>query len=235
MFSPEPVFFADRHEAGRRLAEALLEYAGKDAIVLSLPRGGVVVGYEVARRLQLPLDVIITHKVGAPGNPEYAIGAVAENGEVVLNKPEIRLLGVSEQYLREEIAHQEEEIERRVQLYRNGRRLPSLKNRIAILVDDGIATGFTMFAAAEAVKAEVPAEVVIAVPVAAPSSLQSLKPVVDRIVCLAAPTPFWAVGAFYRDFEQVTDEEVRRYLEESRRGWSDQGREKASGASDESD
>ena len=220
MYDVEEAHFEDRQDAGQRLATELEDYRGKNAIVVALPRGGVVVGYEIARHLGLPLDVIITRKIGAPGNPEYAIGAVAENGEAVVNEREIDAYGISRRYVEAETARQREEIERRVQLYRQGRRLPDLKGKIAIVVDDGIATGFTMFAAVKAVKAEGPAAVVVAVPVAAPSSLHTLKSEVDRLVYLAAPSPFWAVGMFYRDFAQVSDEEVRDYLKKAGEGTS---------------
>ena len=229
MYDPDAVYFEDRQDAGRRLAARLEDYRGKDAVVLALPRGGVVVGYEIARHLSRRLDVIITRKIGAPGNPEYAIGAVAENGEVVVNQPEIQMLGISRLYLEAEIAHQKEEIERRIQLYRGGQRLPPLKGKTAILVDDGIATGYTMLAAAKAARAEAPAEVVVAVPVAAPGSLTALKPLVSSLVYLAAPSPFWAVGVFYRNFEQISDQEVKRLLDEARRAEGSEGEQPGAG------
>lgn len=211
------MLFEDRHEAGRQLARQLGSYRGKNAIVLALPRGGVVVGYEVAKALDLPLDVIITRKIGAPGNPEYAIGAVAETGDVQLNQEEIRLYGISSQYVNTEIKRQRQEIERRVQLYRGGRRLPNVRDKIVIIVDDGIATGFTMRASIRAIKAEQPEKIVLAVPVAPPDVLDEMRREVDEVVCLATPEPFFAVGAWYRHFEQTTDEEVRDYLAEVRK------------------
>ncbi len=206
------MLFEDRHDAGKQLAQQLEEYRGKNAIVLALPRGGVVVGYEVAKELNLPLDVIVTRKIGAPGNPEYAIGAVTETGDVQLNQEEIRLYGISRQYVDEEIRRQKQEIERRVQLYRGGRRMPSVWDKIAIVVDDGIATGFTMRASIRALKAEQPKKIVLAVPVAPPDVLDELRTEVDEVVCLETKEPFFAVGAWYRHFEQTTDEEVRDYL-----------------------
>ncbi len=211
------MLFQDRHEAGQKLAKQLEMYRGKRAIVLALPRGGVVVGYEVAKALNLPLDVIITRKIGAPGNPEYAIGAVAETGDVQLNQEEIRLFGISPQYVNDEIRRQRQEIERRVQLYRGGRRLPSVRNKIVIVVDDGIATGFTMRASIRALKVEEPKKIVLAVPVAPPDVLDEMRKEVDEAVCLATPEPFFAVGAWYRHFEQTTDEEVRDYLAAARK------------------
>ncbi|MBI2953057.1 MAG: phosphoribosyltransferase [Chloroflexi bacterium] len=210
------MLFEDRYDAGKKLAQALEIYRGKNAIVLALPRGGVVIGYEVAMRLDLPLDVIITRKVGAPGNPEYAIGAVAETGDVQLNQEEIRLYGISQQYIDEEIRKQREEIERRVQLYRGGRRLPSVRDRIAIIVDDGIATGFTIRASILAIKAEQPKKVVVGVPVAPPDVLEQIRDEADEVICLETPEPFFAVGAWYRHFEQTSDEEVRNFLARAR-------------------
>jgi len=210
------VLFGDRHEAGRRLARCLEEYRGADAVVLGLPRGGVVVGAEIAGALGLPLDVIISRKIGAPGNPEYAIGAVAENGEVQLNEAEIAAFGISRRYIHDQVQQELREIERRIQLYRAGRKLLDLEGRTVILVDDGIATGFTVMVAIKAVRAERPRKVVLAVPVAPPESIEELQPQVDQLVCLATPVPFLAVGRFYRRFEQVSDEEVTQYLAASR-------------------
>jgi putative phosphoribosyl transferase len=210
------MIFADRRESGRRLAGELSGYRGQDAIVLALPRGGVIVGCEVARALDLALDIIVTRKIGAPGNPEYAIGAVSETGDVQLNTEEIAILGIPSAYVQEEVALQRREIERRAMLYRAGRGLPDMKGRVVILVDDGIATGFTVLATVRALKAQSPAEIVLAVPVAPPSVAHALRPEVDRIVCLATPEPFMAVGTWYRHFEQVSDEEVRACLEDCR-------------------
>lgn len=206
------MLFANRSEAGKQLAERLRNYAGEGTIVLALPRGGVVVGYEVARVLRLPLDVIITRKIGAPGAPEYAIGAVAENGEVLLNDAEIRLMGISQKYIEEEIARQRAEIERRKDLYRGGKPFPRLTGRRVILVDDGIATGFTVRTSIKAIMAEKPLELVLAVPVAPAEAIDELAAMVDAVVCLDTPSPFIAVGAWYRSFEQTTDEEVGALL-----------------------
>lgn len=210
------MLFGDRHEAGRRLARCLEEYRGGDAVVLALPRGGVVVGAEIAGALGLPLDVIISRKIGAPGNPEYAIGAVAENGEAQLNEAEIAAFGIPQRYIQGQVQQELQEIERRIQFYRAGHRLPDLEGRTVILVDDGIATGFTVMAAIKAVRAQRPRGVVLAVPVAPPESVEELQPQVDKLVCLATPVPFLAVGRFYRRFEQLSDEEVSQYLAASR-------------------
>ena len=210
------MIFADRREAGRRLAPELADLQGQDAIVLALPRGGVIVGCEVARALDLELDVIITRKIGAPGNPEYAIGAISEAGEPQLNQEEIAFLGIPASYVNREVEAQRREIERRALLYRGGRALPKLAGRVVILVDDGIATGFTVLATIRALKAHSPARIVLAVPVAPLSTVAALRREVDRVVCVATPEPFMAVGAWYRHFDQVSDEEVRACLEDCR-------------------
>ena len=209
------MFFAHRAEAGRMLAEALCHYAGAEAIVLGMARGGVVVGAEVARALGLPLEAIITRKIGAPGNPEYAIGAIAEGGEAVLNHSEIRAFGISQQYLDREILYQKEEIQRRQEIYRGGRGLPSLVDKTAILVDDGIATGFTMRAAIQAVGQAGAARIVMAVPVGPAETIKAFEQLVDEVACLDTPEPFLAVGRFYYDFEQIEDEEVKKSLAEA--------------------
>ncbi len=202
------MYFRDRREAGAKLAEALSRYVGQKGVVLGLPRGGVVVGYEIARHLKMPLDVVIVRKIGAPENPEYALGAVAENGEVLLDHEAVRMFGVPRSYLQREIDRQKEEIERRKQLYRGGRSLRPLAGLLVIVVDDGIATGFTMKASLRAIRAEGPRKLVMAVPVAPPESFKSLEAEADEAICLHQPYPFFAVGQFYRDFAQVTDEEV---------------------------
>ncbi len=216
--------FRDRRQAGRLLARILSHLEERSPIVLALPRGGVVVGYEISRILGLPLDVIITRKIGAPDNPEYAIGAVAENGEVLLNRDEIDALGASQNYIDAEIRHQQQEIARRVDLYRGGRGLTVLRDRIAVIVDDGVATGFTTATAIEAVRSEHPQKIHLAVPTAPRDTLAWLAGLADEVVCLDTPEPFLAVGRFYVNFSQVTDEEVRRYLEEAG------GRERTLGA-----
>jgi len=209
------MYFRDRHEAGKLLAEQLEDLRGReDALVLGIPRGGVVVAYEVAKALGLPLDVFIARKIGAPGNPELAIGAVASDGTVVLDEHSIGLLGIPMDYIEKEIRRQKREIERRLRLYRGGREGYPLTDKTVILVDDGVATGATTLAAIRAIKASSPAEVILAVPVAPPEAIARLKREANRVICLHTPSPFWAVGAFYLDFAQTSDEEVSALLRE---------------------
>lgn len=200
--------FRDRREAGRRLAEALDPYRQRHPFVLAIPRGGIVVGYEVAVALGASLDVVVPRKLRAPYNPELAIGAVAHDGSVYYDSPLVGSLKVPEDYLREEIAFQLEEIRRRLQAYRGARPQPELAGQAAIVVDDGIATGSTMIAALRAVRAMRPAATVAAVPVAPPEGCESLRAEADDVLCLYTPVMFYAVGQFYEDFSQTSDEEA---------------------------
>ena len=200
------MIFADRRDAGERLAQAL-RHLGSNAVVLAIPRGGVIVGDVVARELGVPLDVVVPRKVGAPGNPELAIGAVAP-GIRVLDARMIRALGVSERYLEREIAAQEAEIERRQHAYRGGRPPQPVSGRVAVIVDDGVATGSTAVAALRWARQEEAERVVLAVPVAPPQTIERLRADADEVVVLETPQPFLAVGEWYRDFDQTTDEEV---------------------------
>ncbi len=197
--------FTDRRDAGRHLAAALDHLRDQDPVVLAVPRGGVVVGREVAERLGAPLEVIVPRKLRAPYNPELAIGAVAEGGAAVLDEMSH---GVSAAYLEQETEAQRAEIARRVKAYRGGRPLPSLAGRTVIVLDDGIATGATLIAALRAVRAMDPAHLVAAVPVAPPESVARMAREADEVVCLSAPEFFQAVGQFYEDFAQVDDAEV---------------------------
>jgi putative phosphoribosyl transferase len=199
--------FEDRLDAGERLAKALLDLAGHDVVVLAIPRGGVIVGEVVARQLGAPLDVVVPRKVGAPGNPELGLGAVAP-GVRVLDERMIRMLGVSPRYLEQEIAAQEREIERRLAAYRAGRAPADVAGKTAIVVDDGVATGGTAVAAVQWAKGQGASKVVLAIPVAPGAALGRLREEADQVVTLAAPEPFFAVGEWYRRFDQVSDEEV---------------------------
>ena len=199
--------FADRVEAGERLAEALAEHAGADCVILAIPRGGVVVGEVVARELGAALDVVVPRKIGAPMNPELGVGAVAP-GVRVLDPELIRMLHVSDEYLEREIAAQEREIERRLRTYREGRPPVDVQGRTAIIVDDGVATGGTAIAALRWARAQGAAKVILAVPVAPAAAMARLEPEADEVVVLGTPEPFFAVGEWYRRFEQTSDEEV---------------------------
>ncbi|HWO70624.1 MAG TPA: phosphoribosyltransferase family protein [Actinomycetota bacterium] len=201
------MIFADRVEAGERLAVALARYKGADAVVLAIPRGGVIVGEAVARALGLPLDVVVPRKIGAPGNPELGLGAIAP-GVRVLDEWLIERLGVTEEYLEREIEAEEREIERRERVYRAGRPPVDVAGKVAIVVDDGVATGGTAIAALRWARAQGAARVVLAVPVAPPGSVPRLAREADEVVVLETPEPFFAVGEWYRRFDQTTDEEV---------------------------
>ena len=209
-------YFSDRVEAGKRLASALRDFAGKNGIVLAIPRGGVVVGYEIAKALSLPLDVIIPRKIGAPDNPELAIGAMTEDGTIILDDNLITYIGVPRDYIKAESERQKHEIERRLKLYRQNEPYPSLKGLDVVIVDDGIATGSTMKAALASVKNRGASTVTVAVPVGPPSTIKELKKQADRVVCLYAPEYFQAIGQFYTDFNQTTDEEVIQLLKQSK-------------------
>jgi putative phosphoribosyl transferase len=205
--------FRDRTEAGRFLAELLRDYAGRDdVIVLALPRGGVPVGYEVAKALDVPLDVFVSRKLGVPGHEELAMGAIASGGLAVLNQAAIETLGISEEQLREAANAEYQEIQRREQAYREDREPPDLEGKTVILVDDGLATGSTMRAAALAVREQNPAKIVVAVPVAAAETCDEFRDVVDEIICGLQPRAFQAVGLWYDDFSQTSDDEVRELL-----------------------
>ncbi len=208
--------FKDRVDAGKRLASALTGAVDKKAIVLAIPRGGVVVAFEVAQKLKLPLDVILPRKIGAPGNPELAIGAITEDGSTFLDKNLMKYLQVSQAYVQNESKKQKAEIERRLKVYRGDSQPPNLKGRDVIIVDDGIATGSTMKAALSSVLKSGAKKVVVAIPVGPPSTLDELKKQAYKVVCLQTPESFYALGEFYDSFVQTDDEEVIRLLDLSR-------------------
>lgn len=211
--------FRDRAEAGRELAARLKAYQNDPTgLILALPRGGVPVGYEISLALRLPLDVFITRKLGAPDNPEYAIGAVAETGSIHLNQQALRMMGgfsTASRYFEEMVRTQREEIRRRQDLYRNGRPLPDLKDRTVLLVDDGIATGATFQASVEALRSLQVSRLIAALPVGPSETLREIGKQVDELIVLATPEPFYAVGNHYVDFRQVGDDEVVQYLNEA--------------------
>ena len=216
--------FIDRRDAGIKLAQRLTKYRGqKGVLVLALPRGGAVTGFEIARSLGVPLDVLIVRKIGFPGQLELAIGAVSETGAVGLNGSIISSYGVSEDYVKKEISRQKEEISRRVKLYRKGESISKLEGKTIILVDDGVATGATVKAAIATLKKEKITKLILALPVGPPEAAAELKEMVDDFICLEVPAYFGAVGAFYGDFTQVSDDEVVEMLGRSAAGAGQEG------------
>ena len=208
--------FTDRRHAGRVLASRLTKYAGRgDVIVLALPRGGVPVAYEVAAALGAPMDVFLVRKLGTPGHRELAMGAIASGGVRVVNEDVVQWYGISEAAIDRIAREEQEELERRERAYRDDRPAPDLTNRIVVLIDDGLATGSTMRAAVQAVRARRPARVVIAVPVGAPQTCAELALSADEVICARMPEPFSAVGQWYLNFEQTDDAEVRELLQKS--------------------
>ena len=205
--------YRDRSEAGRLLAARLPQHANRnDVIVLALPRGGVPVAFEVAHALHAPLDVFIVRKLGVPGHEELAMGAVATGGVRVINELVIRQLGLSQSMIDQVAARELQELERRDRSYRGDRPHPDVHGKTVILIDDGLATGSTMLAAVRAVRQQGPAKLVVAVPVASAETCEMIRPEVDDIVCVETPDPFYAVGLWYEDFSQTTDEEVHDLL-----------------------
>lgn len=214
--------FADRREAGALLGEAVRQrLAGRDAVVLGLPRGGVPVAYEVAAALGAPLDVFVVRKLGVPGQEELALGAIASGGVQVLNEELVRELAIGPDGIERIAERERRELERREQLYRDGRPAADVRGRHVVVVDDGLATGATMRAAVLALREHVPASITVAVPVAAEDTRDMFRRIADEIICLATPEPFRAVGLWYRDFRPTSDDEVRGLLKRAHRAASD--------------
>jgi putative phosphoribosyl transferase len=215
--------FHDRVEAGRELAERLQHYAHRrDVLVLGLPRGGVPVAFEVAQALDAPLDVFLVRKLGVPGHEELAMGAIASGGVRVLNPEVVAHLAIPAQAIEQVAVREQQEMERRERLYRDGRAPPAIEGRTVILVDDGLATGSTMRAGVAALRRLNPARIVAAVPVAAPEVCEQLSGEADEMVCARTPEPFYAVGLWYEDFGQTSDDEVRELLARARRRATDE-------------
>ena len=209
--------FRDRREAGQRLAEALLPYAfSRAAIVLGLPRGGVPVAFEVAQRIGAPLDVCIVRKLGVPGHEELAMGAIASGGIELLSAHTVRELSITSDEVARVVAQERQELERRERAYREGHPALDVRGRVVIVIDDGLATGASMYAAVTALRRREPAAIVVAVPVAPASTCEDLRRIADACVCLHTPAPFYGVGQWYADFDQTTDDEVRALLAAAR-------------------
>lgn len=210
------MLFKNRTEAGQKLAAALSQYGSQrsdeDPLVLALPRGGVPVAFQVARALGTQLDVFIVRKLGAPGQPELALGAIASGGTIVWNHDILRALGLPDARLQRVLEHENAELIRREREYRGHRPQPRLSDRTILLIDDGLATGATMRAAVQAIQAKKPKKLVAAVPVASREACNAIQPHVDHIICLQKPDPFYGVGAWYDDFSQTSDQEVHQLL-----------------------
>lgn len=206
--------FEDRAYAGRLLGQALAKYANRpDVIVLALPRGGVPVGFEAAQAINASLDIMLVRKLGTPGHEELAMGAIASGGITVFNTELVSRLHIGPELMEAAIKREQQELERREQAYRGNHPLPVVENRHVILVDDGLATGASMRAAVAALRQRNPASIIVAIPVAPPDTVAMLKEDADEVICLAMPEPFSAVGRWYRDFSQTTDEDVKSLLE----------------------
>ncbi len=212
--------YRDRSEAGQVLATRLMKYADRpDVLVLALPRGGVPVAFEVAKALHAPLDVFVVRKLGVPGHEELAMGAIATGDVRVINLEVVRMLNIPDAVIDAVAAREQQELLRREQLYRDDRPAPDVTDRIIILVDDGLATGSTMRAAVTALGQQHPARIVVAVPVAAPSTCEEFEAEVDEIVCAQTPEPFYGVGYWYEDFSQTSDQEVHDLLAQAEQEW----------------
>ncbi len=210
--------FLNRTDAGRKLAKALSHYSGrKDVLLLALPRGGVPVAFEIARELKAPLDVFLVRKLGVPGHEELAMGAIASGGIRVLNDDVILSAGISDTVIERVALREQKELERGERAYRGERPITEPAGRVAVLVDDGVATGASMRAAVTALRAKQPSRIVVAVPTAPPGACEAFESEADETVCLVQPYPFFAVGGSYEDFSEISDEEVRRLLDDATR------------------
>lgn len=211
------MIFEDRQEAGKRLARELDRYKTENPIVFALPRGGVPIGFQIAKELFAPLDIIVVRKLGAPGREEFGIGAIAEGGVLILDHRTIQLLDISDQELDKIISREQKELERRVKIYRHGRPITKLNDRAVILVDDGLATGVTGRAAIQAVRNLNPKKLIFALPVCAMDTVEEMRSSVDELVCIATPIDLVSVGNWYQNFAQVTDDQVHELLTQTKK------------------
>ena len=209
--------FKDRFDAGKQLAEKLMKYKGKkDTIIFGIPRGGLEVGYELAKNLKLPLDIILTKKIGFPGNDEYAIGAVGLGNEYIVDEEVVKSSAISQNYIKEEVKRLSKLIEERYKLFRKNKKFPNIKNKTIIVVDDGIATGNTVKMSIKLLKKQKPKKIILAIPVAPQEAIRMLEKHVDELICLSTPINFFAIGQFYDNFTQVSDKQVIGYLSKAK-------------------
>lgn len=208
--------FADRKQAGRKLVKYLKKFVDKKPIILALPRGGIPVGYEISKVLNFPLDILVTRKIGSPSQPEFGVGAISEGRVEVIDWYSLTLANLSEIDLKQLLSEQRLELNRRIRMYRNNRPLPDLKNRTVILVDDGLATGVTAKAAISAVKKHHPKSIIFASPICSYDTAQEIATLTDDVICLAYPFNIGSIGVWYKNFDQVTDDEVVELLRQAR-------------------
>ena len=208
--------FLDRMDAGEKLADSLYKFKDEDVIVLAVPRGGLAIAYDTIKRFGLKWDLIIPRKIGAPHNKEFAIGAVSVDGSYFINSEYVKMLGISQDYIEKEVLEQISEIKRRMKEYRGKDTFPEVKDKTVIIIDDGIATGFTILAVIKAVKKQGAKKIILAIPVGPRETIEEFKEIVDEVICLYIPEKFYAVGSYYENFEQVTDAEVFKIIHELR-------------------
>jgi predicted phosphoribosyltransferase len=210
------MMFLDRNDAGEKLTHSLEKFRNEDVIVLAVPRGGLAIAYDIIKRFGFKWDLIIPRKIGAPHNKEYAIGAVSVDGSYFLNHDYVKMLGISQDYIDKEVLEETKEIKRRMKEYRGTDTFPEVKDKTAIIIDDGIATGFTTLAVIKAVKKQGAKKIILAIPVGPRETIEEFKELVDEVICLYIPEEFYAVGSYYMNFEQVTEMEVLKIMKELR-------------------